>query len=425
MEPYTAALILAACAAGSAAGCLTGLFPGIHVNTLASLALAAYPAAEPLLSSLGGPQCAPLAASSFLVSAAVTHSFLDFVPSVFLGAPGPDEAMSVLPGHRLLMEGRGMAAVRAAAAGSLIGSAAAVALAVPFRLLMAGGMEGVVSSLTASVVLFTVLATLICGRGLRRAAWAAALMGTSGLLGIACMSGGIPSGGALGEGTLLFPLLSGLFGMPALLSPKKGARTPPQRDEPGGPSAAAPGLKGVLVGCVAGWYPGVTATSGAALASTVSPERSPEGFIALTASIGTVTAVFSLVALSVSGSGRSGVAMAVRDIAGAEALSSDAGWLCAMLACVAVSSAIGYAATIAAGRAMSRMASGADASKANRCAAAIVASLVLLLTGPWGLAVLAVATVVGSVPQAAGVDRVPLAGCLLVPVLLSCLGASV
>ncbi len=57
-----------------------------------------------------------------IFAASTVHSFVDFVPSVFIGAPDPDEALSVLPGHRLLMEGRGMAAVRAAAVGSAVGA---------------------------------------------------------------------------------------------------------------------------------------------------------------------------------------------------------------------------------------------------------------------------------------------------------------
>jgi putative membrane protein len=418
VEPGLFIIVLLMCAIGSAAGCFTGLFPGIHVNTLSSVMLILYPSISGFASSVADPSYAPVLVSSLLMSAAVVHSFLDFVPSVFLGAPDPDEAMSVLPGHRLLMEGRGMDAVRAAAVGSVVGASAAVLLAVPVQYMMLRGLAGGLEAVTFSVLLFTVAAILINERDLRRAAWAAVMMAVAGLMGAVCMSGGVPSYGVMGEGTLLFPLLTGLFGMPALLSADRGARIPEQTDGCRDPTGPLPALKGVAVGCVAGWYPGITAAAGSALASVVLPERDPARFITMTASIGTVTAVFSLVTLSVSGSGRSGTVLVIRDIVG------DVGGFCSeefliLLLSTAVAAVLGYCMTIAAGRVVGRIAGRIDMSKANRVSTIIIIVLVALLTGPWGLVVLASATVVGFLPQTAGTDRVPLAGCLIIPVLLS------
>ncbi|MDR3206276.1 MAG: tripartite tricarboxylate transporter permease [Candidatus Methanoplasma sp.] len=424
MEPGLFIIILLMCIIGSAAGCFTGLFPGIHVNTLSSVMLILYPSISGFVSLIADPLHAPILVSSLLMSAAVVHSFLDFVPSVFLGAPDPDEAMSVLPGHRLLMEGRGMDAVRAAAVGSIVGASAAVLLAVPVQYLMLQGLADSLEEITFSVLLFTVAVIMINERSLARAAWAAAMMLISGLMGAVCMSGIIPSFGILGEGTLLFPLLTGLFGMPALLTADRGARIPEQIDGGSDPTGPLPALKGVAVGCVAGWYPGITAAAGSALASIVLPERDPARFISLTASIGTVTAVFSLVTLSVSGSGRSGTVLVIRDIVG------DIGGFCSeefliLLLSTAIAAVLGYCMTIAAGKAMGRVAGRIDMAKANRAALAIVTVLVLLLTGPWGLVILASATVVGFIPQTSETDRVPLAGCLIVPVLLSEAGISI
>ena len=56
-----------------------------------------------------------------LISMAVSHTFLDFITYVYLGAPNPDTALSILPAHRLLLEGKGHEAVQLATIGSLFG----------------------------------------------------------------------------------------------------------------------------------------------------------------------------------------------------------------------------------------------------------------------------------------------------------------
>lgn len=419
MDPVLIAMVVMASLAGAAAGTFTGLVPGIHVNTLASLMLIAYPTLSAAISSFADPAYVPIIVSSCIMSASVVHSFVDFVPSVFTGAPDADEVLSVLPGHRLLMAGYGMAAVRAAAIGSAVGAGAAVLMAVPVQFLMLNGLAGMLDSLTFSVVLFTLTVIVLFDRN---RVWAFALVLLSGALGRLCMSGSIPCSGLLGDGTLLFPLLSGLFGMPALLTSAGTGRIPKQRDDVKDPVGPVPGIKGVLMGCVAGWYPGITATAGASVATAFAPERGPAQFISLTASIGTVTTVFSLITLSVSGSGRSGTVLVIKDIIGDGASGFCSEQFLLLLLSVAVAAVLGYRITIASGKIMASLADRIDPESMNRVIVVFVSALVLLLTGPYGLIVLAVSTLVGFIPVRAGTGRIPLAGCLMVPVLLSGMG---
>lgn len=410
------------CLLGAAAGCFTGLFPGLHVNTLASVMLIIYPTISSFLSGLADPVWIPVMVSSFIMSAAVVHSFTDFVPSVFIGAPDPDESLATLPGHRLLMEGKGMKAVRAAAIGSAVGSALAILLAIPFQYLMINGLADILDPLTYCVLLFTLCVIVINERTASAKIWALALILISGMLGIICMHGNIPSGGILGEGTLLFPMLTGLFGMPALLISSKGAVIPSQTDDIHDPVGFFPAVKGIIMGCLAGWYPGITATAGASLASTLVPEKDPAKFISMVASIGTVTTVFSLVTLSISGSGRSGTVLVIKDIIGDGIYGFCSSEFLLLLFSVAVATVIGYHATIASGKMMSRLSGNADVTKMNKAVIILVSVLVLLLTGPWGIAILVISTIVGMIPQSEGMDRIPLTGCLILPVLLAELG---
>jgi len=418
MGPDLILLAIAMSIAGALAGTFTGLVPGIHVNTLASVMLILFPSLESMMSGFTDPSYAPILVSAFIMSASVVHSFVDFVPSVFIGAPDPDEALTVLPGHRLMMEGRGMEAVRAATVGSVVGATCSVLLAIPFQYLMLNGLADTLDMFTFAILLFVLCAIILNEKGIEEKVWGLILVLVSGGLGFICMNANIPSNGILGEGTLLFPLLTGLFGMPFLLHSVKNAKIPEQYDDGTDPVGVIPGLKGVLMGAIAGWYPGITATAGASLASIFSPERNPSRFISMVASIGTVTAIFSIVTLSVSGSGRSGTVLVIKEIVG-DSLSGfcSPGFLI-MLLSVAVATTLGYFITIGSGRIMVSLSAKVNTRLLNRFVLVLISTLVLLLTGPFGIMILAISTLVGMIPMDADTDRMPLTGCLILPVLI-------
>ncbi|MFQ5885489.1 MAG: tripartite tricarboxylate transporter permease, partial [Thermoplasmata archaeon] len=142
MDPLT--LLLAASVftlIGVCAGMATGLIPGLHVNNVAlaaiaiqgpliSLAMLLFGWADPTVEEI------VLIVSTLIIGNVVTHTFLDFIPSVFLGAPEGDTALSVLPGHRLLLKGLGYEAVKLSAFGSLMSVFLALCMIFPLRLVM-------------------------------------------------------------------------------------------------------------------------------------------------------------------------------------------------------------------------------------------------------------------------------------------------
>ncbi len=73
---------------------------------------------------------------SLIIGCLITHTFLDIIPSVFLGAPDEDTALSVLPGHRLMLAGRGYEAIKCSALGSFGSVLVALLALFPARLLM-------------------------------------------------------------------------------------------------------------------------------------------------------------------------------------------------------------------------------------------------------------------------------------------------
>src|SRR2546425_11548915 len=308
---------------GALAGALTGLSPGLHVNTVAALVLATQAAFAAFLAALvpdisAEPETMGLLLSCFLLATAGSHAVFDFIPAVFLGAPTEDTALATLPGHRLLLVGQGAKAVALAARGALLGSAFAVVALVPLRLLLADpiGLADRFRPWTPAFlvcVLGAVLASEWRGRSrmrrLGRAVWVQALAAGLGLAGLR----GPP---LVDPDAVLFPLFSGLFGIPSLLV---GLRSRPgliphQRLEPLRPLSredARSALRGTIAGASVSWLPGLSGGAAATPASGGTRERvGPSQVMVGLGAVSTSTPLLSVAVLFIIHRARSGAAAA-------------------------------------------------------------------------------------------------------------------
>jgi putative membrane protein len=103
--------IILAIFSGILSGTFTGLIPGIHINLIGTL-LVGF--STTLFSGIN-----PIYFVVFIVAMAITHTFVDFIPSIFLGCPDTETELSILPGHQLLKEGKGYEAVMLSIYGGL------------------------------------------------------------------------------------------------------------------------------------------------------------------------------------------------------------------------------------------------------------------------------------------------------------------
>lgn len=455
---------------GAGAGLFAGLVPGFHVNNLAQLALWGRGFVLGLLAwtvgSLATSPEALFAACGFLVGAALGHAFTDEIPAVFLGAPDPDTALSVLPGHRLLMAGHGPAAVQAAAAGSAVG----VALSLPFvpvlAWIMGAPLHGYAAMASVLPWLLIAVAAALCwteqgrpaaGLSRRRAQLLAlGLLLTAGAFGEVVMFEGLawPNvfafGAPGGSGALhLLSLFAGLFGLPTLLLAATSTATVEAPEEEGPPialplrRAARVAAVGTGAGALFGWLPGVGAAQAAVLATSVReaaaargrgttpPRDSPQGaveFLVVQAAAGAANLVFNLVALFALLRMRSGAMAATSSFGGSavEKWSEPMGppdLLVALIVAVAACVPLCYAGA----RLLGGVCAGIYAHLPPRLISVVVFAAVILfiavLEGLVGLAVVAVALPLGLVPPLAGIKRVHLMGAVLVPVALHFAGA--
>ena len=410
---------------GTVTGILTGLVPGIHVNTVTALLLA------------GSASCAAIgidysALLAFTCSLAISHTFFDVVPGLFLGVPG-DETFALLPAHRLVKRGEGEAALRL----SVLGSAAGliIGLLVVAALLTLGNVIGAVESLI-NPWMFLVLAgvSLILIATDRPWSWSLVTFLASGLLGVAVLGSPLVAGGADAPVNALFPSLAGMFGVAGLLfaigtaggsglpAPDGRANNSPALGLPAVRAAWAGG-RGGLAGLMVGLLPGLGGANAAALLLLLERWRGRRGtgderdraYLVTTSSLNTSEAMFAIVALYLIGRSRSGASIAVEQILGGSVTRPD------LLQILLFMTVAGAGSCLIMWRLGRRFAAGfrsVDDLGLNWSVVVFLTVLTSLLLGGGGLVILGSATAVGLIPCYFKVRRAQLMGFFLVPTML-------
>jgi len=301
VDPGFAAAALAFLCGGVALGTASGLVPGLHANNFALLlaGLAPSVSADPLLVGVA------------MLGAGVVHSFLDIVPALALGVPDAATAVAALPGHRLVVAGRGREAVRLSAVGSGLAVALAVPLAIPITWVMIRGYPVVRNHLP--LLLGGVVAFLVLTESSKRAAIGGLVAFlASAALGFATLdvdpAAPLDAGGPRA-------LFAGLFGAPVLIDAMGGGGVPPQADARIAMSRRGLGISaggGSLAGAVVGYVPGISAAIAAVAALPAVPrEESDRGFVVATSGANTANTIFALFALVALGTPRTGVTVAI------------------------------------------------------------------------------------------------------------------
>jgi putative membrane protein len=400
-DPVATATLLAAVAGGVCLGTVSGLVPGLHANTFALL-LAATAGAVP------GPRRYVGAA---MLAAGVVHTFLDVVPALALGVPDPAMAAGALPGHRLVVEGRGREALRLSA----VGSAGAVVLAAPLALPITAAMVELYPLVEAhrSLVLTGVAALLVATeRDARAMVGACCSLAASGGLGLLVLDAEVTS--LLPVADVLVALFAGLFGAPVLLAAIDGEGVPAQADATvTTPRQTVVGLVvvGTLCGAVVGYLPGVSSAVAATLALGLTADGGPRAFVVTTSGVNTATAVFALFALVALGDARTGVLVAMERASVPLALPP-------LLAAVVLAAVAGAVLVPVVGDRYLRTVGRLDPARLSLTVLAALGVLSWVFAGAVGVGAFGAATLVGHVPPHFGTRRATLMGVLLVPLTL-------
>lgn len=411
--------------AGIAAGAVAGLLPGVHVNNTSAILLGFTPA----IVAAGVPA---LYVAAAIISSTVAQSFLDIVPSIFLGAPDEATVMAVLPGHRMLLEGRGVEAIRLSAMGSALAIGISLLLIVPLSVFfksLSAPMQAYMGLILLAISALVILSNK--GHGpfagsrekLESMAWAAAIFIMCGLLGVSAF-GAEPMLVPLvmiAAPSMLLPLLSGLFGAPTLLL---SLRSSPQIPQQFKSSVSLPGgevMKGAAVGTLAGalvsWFPAVST----GVATTITGMFSKKGdfddrsYLVSVSGVNTANAIFSLVAFYVIAHPRSGAVAAAQTALGGNI---DFQTFMLLILVICATGALAYPLTIVIGGSAADIFSRLNYRLLNGSVLVFLAAMCLVMTGFLGLAVFILSAMVGLAPHLVDVRKTCLMGVLLVPCIL-------
>lgn len=391
--------IIIAIIAGICAGVVTGLIPGIHINLLSLLLLSASPF---LLQYTN-----VIVLGCFIVAMSVTHTFLDAIPSIFLGAPDADQALNVLPGHKLLLEGKGFEAVKLTVIGSLLCLLFAVSL-VPLLIPFVGTVYPIIKGYIGYALLGIILFMILKDKNRLKNAIVFLM---SGVLGIIVLN--FPN-----LNNPLFPLLSGLFGVSMLVvSLTQKVEVPPQKVEETLDIDKKTIMKAVAGGTIAGtmtsFLPGLGPSQGAVLASQAFRKLGDHGFMILVGGLNTVNFVLSLVTFLVLNKARNGTVIVIKEL-----LVIDTNILIIFLGAALVTGGAATALALGITRIFSRLFQHVAYEEIVQYIIMLIASLAFLFSGFLGLLVLACATAIGVVAAELNISRSHAMGCLLLPVTM-------
>jgi putative membrane protein len=171
---------------------------------------------------------------------------------------------------------------------------------------------------------------------------------------------------------------------------------------------------GTVAGVAVGWLPGLsTASANSVLASFIGYEKNRRTYILATSAANTSNAFIGLAALFALSRMRNGVMVAISELP--LPTMSELTVIGVLAACAA------YGITVVLSRSASRL-NGIDGRLLNHAVIAFIVILCSILTGPFGVVILILATALGLVSHLVNVPRVFCMGAIIVPVILYSFG---
>lgn len=370
---------------GVSAGTMTGLLPGVHTNLVAVLFGA----------SMTGVVDA-VAAAVFLLSMGVTHTVTSILPNVYLGVCEGADVVNVLPSHRLVGEGRGGDAVLANVFGGVVAATLSALYFGAATWLVDISYQRVLYVLP--VILFVALAYLV----FRAPSWVegVVVVGLSGVLGWTVLSSALENA--------LFPLLSGLFGIPLLLFGDGDAVVRDRCNEGVALRCGRAGVIGSCFGFATSFLPGV----GSGVASSVGVKavsNDPTVYLSMTGAVDTADFYLSLATLLVVDKARNGVVVVLSNVL-------ESVFIPLLVVVGVVSAGLAAVITLRLEPVMPKVFEVVSYEWLSRLVTGLIVGLVAALSGVRGVCVLGVSTLLGSMVHWRGVPKIVMMSCIIVPV---------
>ncbi|WP_292460476.1 tripartite tricarboxylate transporter permease [Methanothermococcus sp.] len=282
---------------GCICGTFTGLLPGIHPNTLIPISLLILP-------YIGSQNYV-----CFLIGIVITHYFINYIPSSFIGVPDDETAVSVLPLHNLTLKGYGYEGVMLCGFGGFFGIIISIFL---FFILLFINIDiyGTYQSFKPFIPYVLILLLFISVIFSKNRFWSIVVIILSGLFGIEVLYN------HSSVSNILTAIFTGMFGIPLLLENLKKNKINHQIIT--FPNLNVSILKYVFVGTIGGFIriflPAIGGAQINFFLSKLIRENNIKNFLVSQGAITLSNEVFSILALLLIGYGRSGTAVAIKNL---------------------------------------------------------------------------------------------------------------
>tara|TARA_Y100000310_G_scaffold56999_3_gene52254 strand:+ start:23377 stop:24588 length:1212 start_codon:yes stop_codon:yes gene_type:complete len=385
-------------------GIFTGLIPGIHINLITIIILGLSASLLNLVS--------PLILIIFIVAMAITHTFIDYIPSIFLGAPDEDTILSILPGHQLLLKGHAYAGIILTLYGSL--SALIIILFfVPIFIYLLPIVYPYVLRIMWIILILVSIYLIFTEKENTKRLWALIIFILAGFLGIASLNINIKEP--------LLPLLTGLFGASNLLiSIHQKTKIPKQKIIPlkniklKRKSLVKSSLASIIAAPFTAFLPGLGASQAALIGREVTNIQDQREFLFLLGAINTIVMGLSFIALYSIQKTRTGAAVAVSKLINNLSINE----LFYIIITIIIAGIISFFVTIFISKLVAKNINKISYSKISVSILIILTILTIYFTGFLGLLIFITSTSLGITTIQLGIKRMHLMGALLIPTIL-------
>jgi len=252
----------------------------------------------------------------FLISMSISHSMIDFIPSMFLGVPEEGTVLSVLPGHYLMLQGRGREAIRLVTIGGF-GSLLVTVILLPIFVIFLPPIYVIIKPYIGLILTIIIVYMILrLNTGINKILWSSVLFIFSGIIGWVTLNS------TLSPNVSLLTIFTGLFGVSTLIYSLSQNSYVPSQNIGINLKFDNKIIRGILAGGIAGsilgFLPGMGPAQGTILAQEISGGgdigNNREGFLTAMSGVNVSDALFSLVAIYLIGNPRSGIAVFVDKI---------------------------------------------------------------------------------------------------------------
>jgi len=315
----------------------------------------------------------------------------------------------VLPGHKLLLEGRGYEAVVLSATGGFFGLNLVILL-LPLLLVVVRHVFSAVKPYIGIILAGIVFYNVLREKGMQMKLWSFAIFLSAGMLGVLTL--GIPN-----LNQPLLPLLAGLFGISTLLaSALRNTAVPIQVSEVKAikkSEAVKSVAAGAFSGGLMGIFPALGPAQAAMLARNLIGKAGKRAYLVTLGAVSTSSMLFGLITLFAIDKARNGSIAMMSEIVNVD------GMVFVLLIAVAIlAGAAALMLTSVIGKTFARNIHKIDYKRISFAIMLFVAALTFYFSQLTGLLILLTGTAIGLFTITKSIARYNLMGCLMLPVII-------